>query len=87
MTNSIRPVHSASLPEQGEAQKACRAEGLCVQATAGAVRWLETECQKARHVKQGDLSGNWEVFKRVPPAPLRRLRPAEEPATQESERP
>ena len=88
MTNSIRPGRLVSLPEQGEAQNEPVALRGCVrkrrQGRSGGWR---RNVRKARHVKQGDLSGNWEVFMRVPPAPLRRLRPAEEPATQESERP
>ena len=35
MTNPFRPGRPASLLVNGEAQKACRAEGLCAKATAG----------------------------------------------------
>ncbi len=53
MTNPIRPCRPASLLDNGEARKACRAEGLCAKATAGAVRWLGTECSEDPTCKAG----------------------------------
>ena len=63
ITNSIRPGRLASLLANGEAQtdanvsEACRAEGLCVKATAGAVRWVETGCTEGQTPKQRDPRG------------------------------
>ena len=63
MTNSIRPGQLASLLVKGEAQtetevsEACRAEGLCVKATAGMVRWVETGCPEGQAPKQRDPRG------------------------------
>ena len=63
MTNSIRPGRLASLLGNGEARtdanalEACRAEGLCVKATAGAARWVETGCTEGQTPKQRDPRG------------------------------
>ena len=53
MTNPIRPGRLASLLGNGEARKACRAEGLCAKATAGAARWLGTECSEGQACETG----------------------------------
>ena len=63
ITNSIRPGRLASLLEAGEAQtdaeasEARRAEGLCVKATAGSIRWVETGCSEGQTFKQRDPRG------------------------------
>ncbi len=59
MTNPFRPGRPASLLDNGEAQKACRAEGLCAKATAGVESggWGRN-AQKAKHVKQRDPRGS-----------------------------
>ena len=58
MTNPIWPGRLASLLPSGEAQKACRAEGLCDKATAGTDQvGRDGMFTKAKHVKQGDLFG------------------------------
>ena len=38
---------------------ACRAEGLCDKATAGAVRWLETECSEGQTREAGRPEWWW----------------------------
>lgn len=53
MTNPFRPGRPASLLGNGEVQKACRDEGLCVKSTAGAVRWLGTECSEGQTREAG----------------------------------
>ena len=61
-------------------EKACRAEGLCAKATAGAVQVVgDGNALKAKHVKQGDLSDSQDG--------VHTRRRAEEPVAQESERP
>ena len=62
MTNPFRPCRPASLRGSGEARKACRAEGLCVKATAGAAWWLGTECSEGQTRETGRSTRNKPVF-------------------------
>jgi hypothetical protein len=67
MTNPFRPGRPASLLVNGEARKACRAEGLCEKAAAGAVRWLGAECSEGQTREAGRSAGTKPVFMQYQP--------------------